>query len=352
VLHALRLQAFRCFESLACGLAAPGDTVFVGDNAQGKTSLLEAACVLMRLQSPRTTARGELVKFGHDRFGVAGEWGTRSLRVTGGTGHLDLHLDGVPVARPADYLAAGGLVVWMGNEDLNLVCGPGEARRRYLDFLGAQTFDGYLPALRGYQRALRARNRLLKSTQPDLREIGAFTEVMARTGDALVAWRHDLFSMLPPLAAASHGEIDGGREQLDLNYHPDAPGPLASAFARARESDLRRHTTTTGPHRDEFTILIDGRPAAKFASEGQQRTIALALKLAQAHSLLGLRPDPPLLLIDDIFGELDPNRRNRLLNALPTTSQRLITTTHLTWATPTFSPNRIYHVHHGSVTLA
>ncbi|MFN0126246.1 MAG: DNA replication and repair protein RecF, partial [Verrucomicrobiales bacterium] len=127
---------------------------------------------------------------------------------------------------------------------------------------------------------------------------------------------------------------------------PDFPAALAASSAE----ESRRRLTVVGPHRDDLSLLLNHRSAATFASEGQQRTLALALKLAQARLLLALHHHPPLLLLDDIFGELDPQRRNALLTSLPQNSQQFITTTHLDWATGSFSPQRLYTVHHGTLT--
>ena len=161
MLSSLRLRNFRCFATLHCPLAA-GTSVFIGENAQGKTSVLEAVCLLLRLQSPRTTRPTEVVKFGGQEFGVAGTWGKQELKHTQTNGVRQLWVGGVATSKPAQYLEASGLVVWMGNGDLELVTGSGEPRRRYLDFLGVQLFPDYRVALSRYEKALKTRNFLLK----------------------------------------------------------------------------------------------------------------------------------------------------------------------------------------------
>ena len=143
MIGSLRLQNFRCFEALALELPDEG-ALFVGENAQGKTTLLEAVCVLVRLQSPRCRRLSQLVRMGTAGFGVAGQGWEHEWRVESGAGPgLDLRRDGESVDSQAAYLAEGGLVVWMGNEDLELVRGPGETRRRYLDFLGRDFYAAF-----------------------------------------------------------------------------------------------------------------------------------------------------------------------------------------------------------------
>ena len=348
-LTSLRLQDFRCYASLRCPLGG-GVTLFTGDNAQGKTSLLEAVCVLLRLQSPRCQGTAELVRFGAADFGVAGTFDDRELRYHGG-GTRELSLDGTSTRRPADYLAASGLVVWMGNGDRELVAGSSDARRRYLDFLGAQVFPEYRTALRSYEKALRARNLLLKrDASPPWREIEAWTPVLVQHGLALRQWRAELIAALTPRAADAHCAIGGSAETLALACEPGCAENYAEQLAAARTEETQRRVTFLGPHRDDFSITINNLPAARYGSEGQQRTIALALKLSQAAVLTARCGRDPLLLIDDIFGELDPRRRNALLRALPAGSQKLITTTHLHWLDDALRPDAVWRVSGGEVT--
>ena len=347
-LTSLRLQDFRCYPALRCPLTA-GVTLFTGDNAQGKTSLLEAVCVLLRLQSPRCQGAAELVRFGTAAFGVAGTFDDLELLHRGGE-MRELSLDGNVVRRSGDYLAASGLVVWMGNGDIELVSGSSEARRRYLDFLGTQVHAEYRTALRSYEKALRARNLLLKrDASPSWREVDAWTQVLVEHGLVLRRLRGDLTAALAPRAAQAHGDIGGTQESLTLTYEPGCAENFADQLAAARAEEMARRVTFLGPHRDDVAIAINALPAARFASEGQQRTIALALKLAQAGVLSAQCRRDPLLLLDDIFGELDPRRRNALLRALPAGSQKLITTTHLHWLDESFRPDAIWKVHAGQL---
>ena len=178
----------------------------------------------------------------------------------------------------------------------------------------------------------------------------AWTQVLVEHGLVLHALRRELVASLEPHAAAAHRDIGGTGETLTLAYEPSGGENLAGELAAARDEELRRRVTFIGPHRDEVALAINGLPAARFASEGQQRTIALALKLAQAAVLTAQCGRFPLLLMDDIFGELDPRRRNALLRALPADSQKLITTTHLHWLDNSFRPDAVWHVAAGQPT--
>jgi DNA replication and repair protein RecF len=330
VLRTLRTVDFRCFSGLSLEIPA-GGAVFTGDNAQGKTSILEAVCVLVRLHSPRTRRMQALTRIGSSTgFGIAGEaWGMeRRVRWQGG---LDLSVDSEARDGPGAYLADGGLIVWMGNEDLDLVRGPAEGRRRYLDFIGSQIEPGYRSALARYRRALKAKNLLLKDPRPREDEIASYEEVMIVEGSILVGARGRIVDLLAPRAASAQGEVSGRDEILTLEYRPAGGTDLRAAMEQARERERRQRQSFVGPHRDDLLLSINGLSAAEFASEGQQRTLALALKLAQGETLATARGSLPVYLIDDVFGELDPGRRNAVLHALPAAAQKWITTTHLGW---------------------
>ncbi len=328
--------------------------VFVGANAQGKTSLLEAVCVLARLQSPRTSRLGEALQHGRRGFVVDGHIDGRHLQFYYAPERKKLALDSVAQPGTADYLEVAR-VVWFGNADIDLVRGGAELRRRFIDFVGFQINARYRQTLRAYERALRSRNHLLKAPRPDWREIGAFDGPLIEHGTALTEAREHLLLELEPHAAAGQrgmSESGGGAEELRLNYAKGSGENFQAALEAGRELDARLRQTGTGPHRDDVELLLNGR-RSQFASEGQQRSMAIALKLGQARLLeahAGKGGRPPLLLMDDIFGELDLARRNALLGQLPAQAQQLITTTHMEWMSG-ITPGRIHRVDHGRVSL-
>lgn len=331
MLRTLKLSQFRCFDSLRLEVG-PGLTAFIGGNAQGKTSILEAVCVLLRLQSPRTASLNDLIRFDQSGFGLAGTWGDQSLSIVNEVKRRrKLYHGENQLERSREYLEHSGLVVWMGNDDLGLITGSGSRRRRYLDFQASQLYPNYRVALRSYEVALRSRNELLKDMRPDWAQIDAYTGVLLEHGSQLTQQRQALVESLNGPICEAQQAISGSGEVLSINYVPGAREDFAETLASMRERDQRRGQTNAGPHRDEVGVLINGRPASKFASEGQQRTIALALKLGQMELLRARREQTPILLVDDVFGELDPKRRDALMQALPSESQKLITTTSLRW---------------------
>ena len=328
VVSALKLRHFRCFDAHEVQFE-PGLNFIVGPNAQGKTSLLEGVCILLRLQSPRVSRLPYVVQHGRRGFAVDGYAGDRHLQFYFSRERKKLMLDGVEQRDATEYLAVGR-VVYFSNSDIELVRGGAEGRRRFLDFLASQRDATYRNALRSYERALRSRNLLLKSPAPRWREIAAFDEPLVASGERIRAARERLVEELQPAAAAAHHAISGGRELLALRYRPGCGPDFCGELKAARSEDARLRQSTRGPHRDDLELDLDGR-GAEFGSEGQQRTLALALRLGGANLLAAHFEDPPVLLLDDVFGELDPGRRNALLGALPGRSQKLITTTHLGW---------------------
>ena len=329
MLTQLQLRQVRCFESIRVDFA-PGFNFFIGQNGQGKTSILEAACVLLRLQSQRSSSLAPLIRMGEKSFGVSGQYAGHRLEFRYSTVRRKIAFDDVEQRTPAEYLRIGR-VVSLANTDIELVRGSSDARRRFLDFLGAQIEPAYHATLRAYERALRSRNALLKSATPRPREIAAYDPPLIEHGEKLGSMRAGLVERLKPFALQAHAEIGGSNEALDLQFAPGNPADFASQLAASRPQEARLRQTVVGPHRDDITLLVDGMPAAQYASEGQQRTIALALKIAQARVFAAEAGSLPLLLIDDIFGELDPARRNRLLRALPAEAQKLVTATSMSW---------------------
>lgn len=333
----LRLMNFRCFDALSVEFPPEG-AVIVGANAQGKTSILEAVCVLVRLHSPRSLRLGKMIQMDTPGFGIAGDcWQSeRQVRFTPHQG-LDLKTDDEPMAKQFDYLRGGGLVVWMGNDDLELVRGSGRVRRRYLDFLGCQLDPLYRDHLNRYQRVLKLRNLLLKDRVPRDAEINAYSELLIRHGEFLTLSRRSLVEMLLPEVEASQLAVSACNESVGVEYHAGAGDDLTTSLEMTRDRERRLGQTVVGPHRDELRLTINGMTAIDFASEGQQRTLALAMKLAQGELLQKRAGQMPVYLLDDIFGELDPERRNALMTALPDQAQKLITTTNVDWMQDDFS---------------
>ncbi len=327
----LRLADFRCFERLRFE-PAPITNFLIGANAQGKTSILEAACVVTRLQSPRTATLSEVVRLGQPGSAIDARFSGTHLHLRYEPPKRTLALDSVPQTGAADYLSVAR-IAWFSNDDMEIIRGSAAKRRRALDFLCSQLDAIYLRHLRAYDRALRSRNALLKDARPR-REIEAFDPILAEHGDRITAARSEAAVALGPLIAQAVQDIGDAAESVLTRYQAGNDGPLLTALETARPDESRLRQTLVGPHRDDLALELNGMPAATFASEGQQRTLAIALKLAQTRLIMARTGRTPLLLIDDVFGELDPLRRQNLLAHLPPEAQRLVTTTHLDWLDP------------------
>jgi DNA replication and repair protein RecF len=328
MLSRFQLKHFRCFEALSVPLSE-GFNFFVGANGEGKTSILEAACVLLRLQSQRTSSLAPVVRAGAKSFLVRGSFNEHTMEFQYGGLRRRLRFDDVEQRTATEYLRLAR-VVSFANTDIEMVRGGSEARRRYLDFLGTQIDPRYRATLRAYERALRSRNALLKSAQPRIRELAAYNEPLLAHGSQLGLMRAQIVTRVAPLAAGAHAEISAAKEKLDISFAPGNEADFAEHLARSQAQEERLRQTVVGPHRDDVDFFVDGMAAQNYASEGQQRTLALALKVAQAR-IFEEEGAHPVLLIDDIFGELDPGRRNALLAMLPAETQKLVTATTLQW---------------------
>lgn len=350
----LKLRDVRCFGQAEIDFPARA-TLLVGDNAQGKTSLLEAVCILLRLQSPRTTSLAHAIRQGARGLVVDGHCNGRHLQFYYSAERRKLALDSVVQSNAREYLNVAR-VAYFSNEDIRLITGGAALRRRFLDFAGTQLVPAYRPTLREFERALRSRNRLLKQGGSACgRELDAFTGEFLRHGNTLFGLRSKLVTLLEPKAVAAHSRIAGSDEAaaVHFTYRPGGGSDLAAALSESRLTEREAGQTLVGPHRDDIEITLNSLPTADFASEGQQRTLALALRLGVAELLREASPDgnsPPLFLIDDVFGELDKNRRNAFLEAIPSNAQMIATTTHLDWMTDSLRHASIFRIHQGEIT--
>ena len=313
----LRLRDFRNYARMDAEFT-PGFHLLLGDNAQGKTNVLEAIYLLATLRSFRGVGGGQMIR--HDAKGyfvgatVVGQ-ATAEIKAYWSPRERQLSLNGVPVRRLADYLGTLRAVVFC-TEDLQLVKGAARGRRRFLDLLLAQTQPSYLPLLLRYTQALRSRNALLKQPTVDDDQLAGFTHELVETGGGLMTARQALVPKFSPLARLAFRRIAHDTDELKVAYAPSVKGDLAVALAQSRQRERVFRATVVGPHRDDLDLLVNDRGAAEFCSEGQKRTLAIALKMAQAEFLTGLHGSPPVLLIDDVMGELDAKRRAGLLPLL------------------------------------
>lgn len=330
MLTSLRLLDFRCYHRFQWDIPAEG-SIIIGDNAQGKTSLLEAVCFLLRLQSPRSSRTAPMIAHDRPGFGISGDLLSQRRKILWGNKEAKLFVNQEQRPDQKSYLVDSFPVVWMGNNDLHFVTQSAENRRKYLDFLGSQWNPLYRQEWSRYRHALKNRNYLLKHKSGDKRQIEAFTILLSEHGEALILLRQSLLALLKPHLTRAYNHLCNSQEDLHLEYKSVAPGHLLNALQNNWQQDLRYGQTQIGPHRDDIVITLNRQSAQQFASEGQQRSIAIALRLAQSSLLTQETGLNPIHLIDDVFGELDPKRRLALLTYLSSDSQNLITTTHLDW---------------------
>jgi DNA replication and repair protein RecF len=316
-LASLRLRDFRNYRRLDAEFS-PGFHLLLGDNAQGKTNILEAIYLLATLRSFRGVAGAQMVSHGSKGYFIGARVenkGPHEIKVYWAQRERNLTLDGNPIRRISEYLGALRAVVFC-TEDLQLVKGTASRRRRFVDLLLSQTHPAYLPLLQRYGHAVRSRNALLKSRAPQEAALESFTEQLATLGSQLIHYRAQLLPKLRPLLAKAFHNIAGGAEELTIEYLPSVKHDFLVELRQSAAREKVFRTTLVGPHRDEIQLLINGHAAAQYGSEGQKRSVAIALKMAQTEYLTQMLGSPPVLLIDDIMGELDLKRRSGLLPLL------------------------------------
>jgi DNA replication and repair protein RecF len=332
----LRLRDFRNYARLD-GEFQPGFHLFLGDNGQGKTNVLEAIYLVATLRSFRGVGGAQMIRHGQKGYFVGATVlsdGQHEARMYWSAQERKLSLDGRPIRRLSDYLGLLRGVIFSA-DDLQLVKGPGSRRRRFLDLLLTQTQSSYLTLLQRYVHAVRSRNALLKQARPDEAALDSFTRELTETGNQILRDRHRLFPQLASLARQSYRRIADAAEELELHYRPAVKKDFVVELAQSQARERALRTTVVGPHRDELMLCLGGRAADQFGSEGQKRSVAIALKMAQAEYLTQVHGSPPVLLIDDIMGELDARRRAAFVPLLQRVdqagSQVFMTATEESW---------------------
>jgi len=334
-LDKLWLTDFRSYESAELALA-PGLTAVLGDNGQGKSNLLEAVAWLATLESFRGAPTEALVRVGAPQAVLRAE-GDRNGRSTlveaelVPSGRNRVLVGKQRLQRARDLLGVLRVSVFTP-DDLELVKGGPGGRRRYLDDTLVALHPKYDAVRAEVERVLRQRGALLKQVHGRLDDTAALTldvwdAKLAAAGEELTRLRVALGERLAPVLAEAYAVVAVGAEaraRVSVDYQPSWSGSLAAALARGRDDDLRRGANLLGPHRDELALSVGGLPARTHASQGEQRSLALALRLA-AHAVVGATTgSPPVLLLDDVFSELDRQRSDALVAALPA-GQALLT---------------------------
>jgi DNA replication and repair protein RecF len=319
----ITLQGFRNLPFVDVALA--GRRTFLhGANAQGKTNFLEAAGYVTALRSFRGAEARALIGLGQPQAGLAfvvehERFGESRLTVTLAPQGREVMWEQGRVARLADFIGKFPTVVF-SSQDNQFLRGAPALRRRWLDLTLAAMDPEYLTALQAYTRAAAERNMLLRQGGRDTGSLGAFEHELAAHAVTLVAKRVEGVAALSGRFRAAHARLGPEGESAGLAYGPDSAcataEEFAAALAQARPRDILLKSTERGPHRDDLELLLNGRPARQFASEGQQRCLVIALRLAQAAYFQAQGGVTPVLLCDDVLGELDPERRGKFWDAI------------------------------------
>jgi DNA replication and repair protein RecF len=343
-LQSFSLKNFRNYRSLDLKFDSSGH-LLLGGNAQGKTNFIEAIHYLATARSQRGAGDEELLRQGAEFFLVEGR-GTvpngRSVTIEIRSikdGPRQLKINGVVHRKVSDLLGLFSIIE-LSPEDMNIVAGAPSHRRRFLNFCLCQLSPSYWSFLVEYGRVLQQRNTALKSRSGRRwhaagdDELEAWNEQLIQLGSAVVERRKEFLEQIDPQVNVFHRRITDGQERIALNYEPaieELGGrQISERFQRSlekvREKETRLGVTLVGPHRDDVFITVNGRDLRTYGSQGQQRTAAIALKLAAARQLETSRGEAPILLLDDVFAELDVDRTRALFELFEQFGQIFIAT--------------------------
>ncbi|PSL45945.1 DNA replication and repair protein RecF [Salsuginibacillus halophilus] len=340
----LTLRGFRNYSEVSLTFE-PAVNVIIGSNAQGKTNIMEAIYVLAMGKSHRTHRDKEMIgwesSFAHVKGNIHRRTGPTVLDVIFTPKGKTVKVNELEQQKLSQYIGTLNVVMF-APEDLNLVKGGPAERRRFIDMEIGQASPVYLHDLASYNRVLKQRNQFLKDWQGSRRDPGALLDVLneqlAAQAAAVVKRRFEFIQMLQGWAEEIHRGISRGKEQLEINYVPSADvsygmdlSTLKEAYEQAfqtkRDQEMRRGTTLSGPHREDLLLYVNGRNVQTYGSQGQQRTTALSLKLAEIELIRDQIGEYPVLLLDDVLSELDNHRQSHLLNTIQGKVQTFVTTT-------------------------
>lgn len=356
IIESIELQNYRNYEKLSMMFNA-GTNILYGDNAQGKTNILESIYVCSTTKSHRGSKDREIIRFGEEESHI--KMMVKKLDVPY---RIDMHLkknkakgvavNGIPIHKASELFGIVN-VVFFSPEDLNLIKNGPSERRRFIDLELCQLNKLYVHGLVQYNKVVAQRNKLLKELafRPEYEEtLDVWDKQMIQYGSQVIRFREKFIEQLNEMIVNIHSQLSGKEETLKIFYEPNVSVEnIEQALARNRESDIRQKTTGIGPHRDDISFIVNGIDIRKFGSQGQQRTAALSLKLAEIHLVRHLTDDDPILLLDDVLSELDGNRQEHLLSEIHHI-QTMITCTGLEdFLTHGFPIDKIYRVVKGTV---
>jgi len=357
IIKSIELADYRNYDCLEMNFCK-GTNILYGDNAQGKTNILEAIYVSATTKSHKGSKDKEIVNFNKEEAHIR-----TYIEKEGVDTRVDMHLrknkskgiaiDGQKIKKAADLLGLCN-VVFFSPEDLGIIKNGPSERRRFVDMELCQLDNFYLYNLNHYNKIVIQRNKLLKDMymNPDLKEtLNIWDMQMVSYGSKIIERRKVFVDQLNEIIYDIHKKLSGGKEEIRIQYEPDV---TVEEFERKlkynQDKDIRSKMTSVGPHRDDFSFLIGDVDIRKYGSQGQQRTAALSLKLSEIELVKKITKDTPILLLDDVLSELDSNRQNYLLNSIGDI-QTIITCTGLEeFVNNRFEIDRVFKVSNGTVT--
>lgn len=356
IIKSLELENYRNYDSLEIHFSG-GTNILYGNNAQGKTNILEAIYVSSTTKSHKGSKDRDIIQFNQEEAHI------RTLLVKDGIeSRIDMHLrkskskgiaiDGQKIKKASELLGLLN-VVFFSPEDLNIIKnGPAE-RRRFVDMELCQLDSFYLYNLNHYNKIVNQRNKLLKDMyfQPELRDtLNIWDSQLVSFGSKIIERRELFIRQLNEIIYEIHRKLSGDKEDLMIYYEPDVLlGDYEHSLSVNQERDIKLKQTTVGPHRDDFSFMVKDVDIRKFGSQGQQRTAALSLKLSEIELVKKMIKDNPVLLLDDVLSELDSSRQNYLLNSIGDI-QTIITCTGLDeFVNNRFEIDKVFKIENGKI---
>ncbi len=361
-LKSIQLQHFRNYPSQTVNFH-PGLNIFLGQNAQGKTNILEAIYFLSLTRSHRTKSDKDLIHFSKQEIAVSGE-----LVRQAGSIHLEVQLSKKGRITKVNHLKQNKLSTYIGHmnvvlfapEDLQLIKGAPALRRKFIDMELGQIKPIYLAELSNYNHILKQRNSYLKQVEKvDNDFLEVLDQQLVAAGSKVIIDRLHFIQQLEEFGHRKHWSISDQKEALTLSYQSsfpfENPDELSNAFklalAKSHQRDIFKKNTGVGPHRDDLHFFINGMDAS-FGSQGQHRSLVLSLKLAEIELMKNLTGESPILLLDDVMSELDNSRQIKLLETISDRVQTFITTTTLEHLHQLPDQLELFHVHQGEIKTA
>lgn len=359
IVESLKLQNYRNYEYLNMNFDEKINIIY-GDNAQGKTNILESMYVCATSKSHRGSKDREIIRFDNDESHIKVNVKKNDMNY-----RIDMHLkknkpkgiavNGIPIKRAVELFGILN-IVFFSPEDLNIIKNGPSERRRFIDMELSQLDKIYLDCLINYNKVVNQRNSLLKEYAFSGREdiissLDIWDMQLVKYGNDVIKSREKFVKEINDLVKSIHTKLSGDREQLEIIYEPCVKEQdFESELVRVRDRDLKFKCTNIGPHKDDMCFLINGMDVRKYGSQGQQRTAALSLKLAEIELIKQIIHDTPVLFLDDVLSELDSRRQNFLLDSIGNI-QTMITCTGLDeFINNRFSINKIFKVVNGTVS--